>query len=70
MLRLPVKDLKKGMIVAQSIYNHCGGSYLVRGSSITPKYIQRLEKIGIPTVNVTSADPNFQLQPPEDIVYA
>ncbi len=68
MLRLPVKDLKKGMIVAQSIYNHCGGSYLVRGSSITPKYIQRLEKIGIPTVNVTSADPNFQLQPPEDIV--
>ena len=68
MLRLPVKNLKKGMIVAQSIYNHHGGSYLVKGSAITPEYIHHLKKIGIPTVNVTSADPNFQLQPPEDVV--
>ncbi len=68
MLRLPVKNLKKGMIVAQSIYNHHGGSYLVKGSAITPEYIHQLKKIGIPTVNVTSADPNFQLQPPEDVV--
>lgn len=68
MLRLSVKDLKKGMIVAQSIYNNHGGSYLVRGSAITPEYIHQLRKIGIPTVNVTSADPNFQLMPPEDVV--
>ena len=68
MLRLSVKDLKKGMIVAQSIYNNHGGSYLVRGSAITPEYIRQLQKIGIPTVNVTSADPNFQLLPPEDVV--
>ena len=68
MLRLPVKSLKKGMIVAQSIYNHHGGSYLVKGSAITPEYIHQLKKIGIPTVNVTSADPRFQLKPPEDVV--
>ena len=68
MLRLSVKDLKKGMIVAQSIYNNHGGSYLVRGSAITPEYIRQLQKIGIPTVNVTSADPSFQLLPPEDVV--
>ena len=68
MLRLSVKDLKKGMIVAQSIYNNHGGSYLVRGSAITPEYIRQLQKIGIPTVNVTSEDPNFQLLPPEDVV--
>ena len=68
MLRLPVKDLQKGMIVAQSIYNHHGGSYLVRGSAITPGYIRQLQKIGIPTVNVTSADPSFHLLPPDDVV--
>ena len=68
MLRLPVKSLKKGMIVAQSIYNHHGGSYLVKGSAITPEYIHQLKKIGIPTGNVTSPDPRFQLKPPEDVV--
>lgn len=68
MLRVPVKKLKKGMILAQSIFNHHGASYLVKGQPITTSYIQQLEKLGIPTVTVTSADPNFQLMPPEDIV--
>lgn len=68
MLRLPVKNLKQGMIIAQSIYNRHGACYLVKGQPITNEYIRQLEKIGIPTVAVTSANPNFQLMPPEDIV--
>ena len=36
MLRLPVKNLKKGMIVAQSIYNHHGRRYFVKASAIAP----------------------------------
>ena len=68
MLRLSVKNLKAGMIVAQSIYNNHGGSYLVKGNPITPGYIDKLKQIGIPTVSVTSDDPNFKLMPPEDIV--
>lgn len=68
MLRLSVKNLKQGMIIAQSIYNRHGACYLVKGQPITDEYIRQLEKIGIPTVSVTSADPNFKLMPPEDIV--
>ena len=68
MIRLPVKKLKKGMIIAQSIYNQHGASYLVKGQPINPHYIEQLDKIGIPTVTVTSENPNFQLEPPEDIV--
>ena len=68
MIRLPVKNLKQGMILAQSIFNNHGGSYLVKGQPITDGYIRSLKKIGIPTVSVTSADPSFQLMPPDDIV--
>lgn len=68
MVRLKVKHLKKGMIVAQSIYNKMGASYLVKGQPITQSYINQLKKIGIPAVSVTSTDPSFQLPPPEDII--
>jgi HD superfamily phosphodiesterase len=68
LLRLPVKYLKKGMIVAQSIFNHFGGSYLVKGSALTPEYIRQLRKLGIPTVNVTSADPSLSVAPPPDVI--
>ena len=68
MIRLPVKDLKEGMIVGQSIYNRLGASYLVKGQPITKGYIGQLQKIGIPTLNVTSMDPNLKLPPPEDVV--
>ena len=68
MIRLPIKKLKQGMIVAQSIYNHHGASYLVKGQPITKEYIRQLRKIGIPTVAVTSSNPKFQLMPPQDIV--
>ncbi|MDD6120367.1 MAG: HD-GYP domain-containing protein [Selenomonadaceae bacterium] len=68
MLRLPVKKLKQGMILAQSIFNQRGASYLVKGQPITKGYIHQLEKVGIPTVTVTTSDPDFQLLPPDDIV--
>ena len=68
MIRLPIKKLKSGMIIAQSIYNRRGASYLVKGQPITKEYIDRLAKIGIPQVAVTSTNPNFKLQPPEDVV--
>lgn len=68
MIRLPVKKLKQGLILAQSIYNHHGASYLVKGQPITSNYIDSLQKLGIPTVTVTSSDLNFKLLPPEDVI--
>lgn len=56
------------MVVSQSIYSKGGGSYLVKGQPLTIQYIQRLKKIGIPSVSVTSTNPNFHLMPPADIV--
>lgn len=68
MIRLPVKKLKPGMIIAQSIYNRRGASYLVKGKPLTSEYIARLQKMNMPAVTVTSSDPRFQLPPPEDVV--
>lgn len=56
------------MVVSQSIYNKKGGSYLVKGQPLTAQYIQKLKKIGIPTVSVTSTNPNYHIIPPDDIV--
>ena len=56
------------MVVAQSIYNNHGASYLMKGQPITAAYINLLEKLGIPAVTVTSSNPNFQLMPPEDVI--
>ena len=68
MLKIPVKKLKKGMIVSQSIYNKHGASYLVKGQPLTEDYITKLIKIGIPTVAVTSSDESANIKPPEDLV--
>ena len=68
MIRLPIKKLKPGMIIAQSIYNRRGASYLVKGQPLTAEYIARLEKMQMPAVTVTSSNPKFQLPPPEDVV--
>lgn len=68
MIRLPIKRLKQGMVVAQSIFNKRGASYLVKGQPMTKEYIARLNKIGIPSVAVTSTDPRFNVPPPEDVV--
>ena len=46
MIRLSVNKLKQGMVVAQSIYNNHGASYLMKGQPITAAYINLLEKLG------------------------
>lgn len=68
MIKLPVSRLKNGMTTAQSIYNRQGASYLTRGTKLNKQYIDRLRKIGVPDVTVTSVDPNIALLPPEDII--
>ena len=68
MIRLSTRRLRPGMVTAQSVYNRSGGSYLTRGTVITPQYIDKLKRIGISHITVTSADPSLNLPPPEDIV--
>lgn len=68
MIRLPVNRLRDGMITAQSIYNREGASYLTRGTKLSQQYIDRLHKIGISNVVITSLDPDLPLPPPEDII--
>ena len=68
MIHIPIKNLKNGMITAQSIYNPLGASYLTKGMELSPTYIERLEKAGFEGVTVTSMDPKLKLAPPDDIV--
>ena len=68
MIHIPIKNLKNGMITAQSIYNPLGASYLTKGMELSPTYIERLEKAGFDGVTVTSLDPKLKLAPPDDIV--
>lgn len=68
MIKLPVSRLKDGMTTAQSIYNRHGASYLTRGTKLNRQYIDKLRKIGISNVSVTSLDPNISLPPPDDII--
>ena len=44
MIQIPMKNLKAGMITAQSIYNPLGASYLTKGMSLSEAYIERLRK--------------------------
>ncbi len=68
MLSIPVKYLREGMVIAQSIYSKAGAAFLVKGKQITTQYINRLKRIGIPSISVTTADPNLDVEPPEDVV--
>ena len=68
MINLPIKKLRPGMITAQSIYNKKGGSYLTRGIPMTEQYINRLKKIGITHLTVTSVNPAFSVLPPDDVI--
>lgn len=68
MIRLNLKQLKPGMIPAQSIFNARGGSFLTRGTQLTESYIHKLQKLGIDSINVTSLSPETKLPPPPDIV--
>ena len=68
MLSIPVKKLREGMVIAQSIYSKTGLPFLVKGKALTLQYINRLKKIGIHAVSVITADPTFDVEPPEDVV--
>ena len=68
MIRLNTKQLKPGMVPAQSIFNAMGGAFLTRGTRLTENYIGKLQKIGIDSINVTSLSPETKLPPPPDIV--
>ena len=68
MINLPIKKLRAGMVTAQSIYNKKGGNYLTRGVPMTEQYINRLKKLGITHLTVTSMNPDFSVLPPDDII--
>ena len=68
MIKIPVKRLRPGMVTAQSVYNKAGASYLTRGSVMNDFYIDKLRKLGISTLSVTSVAPGINLPPPKDIV--
>ena len=68
MLAIPVKKLREGMVVAQSIYSKAGAAFIVKGRQLSRQYINRMKKIGIPSISVTTADPNFNVEPPEDVI--
>ncbi len=68
MINLPIKKLRPGMITAQSIYNKKGGNYLTRGVPMTEQYIDRLKKLGITHLTVTSMTPGFSILPPDDVI--
>ncbi len=68
MLSIPVNKLRDGMVIAQSIYSKTGVAFLVKGKSLTLQYINRLKKIGIGAISVMTADPSFDVEPPEDVV--
>lgn len=68
MINLPIKKLRPGMVTAQSIYNKKGGNYLTRGVPMTEQYINRLKKLGLTHLTVTSVNPAFSVLPPDDII--
>ena len=68
MIRLSVAKLQPGMITSQSVYNAKGASFLTRGTQITQQYIERLHKLGIKALSVTSLNPDIKLLPPDDVI--
>ena len=68
MVDLPLKRLRQGMIVAQSVYNSSGASYLSKGMSLTAKYIEKLRQLGVGGIHVVSTTPGEGLVPPDDVL--
>ena len=68
LLSIPVKSLREGMVVGQSIYSKAGAAYLVKGKPLTNQYIKQMKKIGIPSISVSTVDPRFEVEIPEDVV--
>lgn len=68
MINLPLKELKPGMTLAQSVYNTNGANYLSSGTNLTVKYIERLRQLGVHDIHVTSLTPSVHVPSQEDIV--
>lgn len=56
------------MVTAQSVFNQKGASFITRGTALTERYIQRLQKMGVSNLTVTSLSTTAALPPPPDIV--
>ena len=68
MIDLPLKRLKKGMVMAQSVFNSSGGTYLSKGMRLTAAYIEKLRQLGIDNIHVLSTSTDVTLMPPEDVL--
>lgn len=68
MIHLSSKKLRPGMITGQGIYNSKGSFLLSRGTRLSEQYINRLQKLQISSLMVTSWNENLSLLPPEDIL--
>ena len=69
MINLPLNRLKPGMVMAQSVFNSSGASYLSRGQRLTISYIEKLRHMGIRDIHVSSTVPDGPDIPlPEDVL--
>ena len=69
MINLPLNRLKAGMVVAQSVLNSSGASYLTRGQQLTNSYIEKLRQMGIRDIHVSSTMTTGDSPlPPEDVL--
>lgn len=68
MIHLSSKKLRPGMITGQGVYSSKGSFLLKRGARLTDQYIERLQKLQISSLAVTSTDEFLNLLPPEDII--
>lgn len=68
MINLLLKDLRPGMIAAQSVYNQTGDAVLMRGEPLTDAHIAKLVEIGLADITVTSANADAAIIPPSDIM--
>lgn len=69
MIDLPTNRLRPGMVVAQSIYNSSGASYITKGTALTKQYVDRLRMLGVEGIHVAStATAGINVPVPEDVL--
>ena len=68
MIDLPLRRLKPGMTIAQSVYNSSGASYLTKGMPLTKNYIEKLQQLGIQDMHVISTSTTKTFVPPDDVL--
>ncbi|MFA6850119.1 MAG: HD-GYP domain-containing protein [Selenomonadaceae bacterium] len=68
MINLPPKKLRSGMVTGQGIYNSQGVTLLTKGTELDEKYIKKLQRLELSSLNVTSLNPELKIQPPDDLI--